>query len=96
MDVIVRFKNKKFRTRISSKRTDTHQYLNHKSCHPSHVKRGIPYGQALRLRQICETDKLFDKRLKGMTGDFIKWGNKEKFLDFLFEKEKEKEKSRDY
>ena len=49
LDVMVRLKNNKLSTDIYSKPTDTHQYLNYTSCHPSHVKRGIPYGQALKL-----------------------------------------------
>ena len=90
LDVIARLKNNKLSNDIHTKPTDTHQYLNHKSCHMSRVKRGIPYGQALRLRRICETDKLFGERHKGMKRDFIKRAYKEKFLDSQFEKTKEK------
>ena len=79
LDVMVLPKNNKLSTDIYPKPTDTHQYLNHKSCHPSNIKRGIPYGQALRLRRICETDKLLYERVKGMTGDFIKRGLKKDF-----------------
>ena len=34
-------------TDVFSKSTDTHQYLDYRSCHPKHVKQAIPYGQAL-------------------------------------------------
>ena len=68
---MVRLKNNKLSADICSKPTGKHQYLNPKSCHLSYVKRGIPYGQALRLRRICETDQLFDERLERITGDFI-------------------------
>ena len=37
---------------VHCKKTDTHQYLDYSSCHPRHAKKGIPYGQALRLRVI--------------------------------------------
>ena len=39
------------------------KYLDYRSCHPKHVKMGIPYGQALRLRRICELDEVFEERL---------------------------------
>ena len=29
---------------VYSKPTDTHQYLDCKSCHPAYVKKAIPYG----------------------------------------------------
>ena len=48
----------------------THQLLHRSSCHPGHTKKGIPYGQALRIRRICSEDSFFEKRL----------GNLENFL----------------
>ena len=62
---MVRLKNNKLRTDIYSKPTDTRQYLNHKLCHPSHVKRGIPYGQALRLRDSRLSREVKSGHLKG-------------------------------
>ena len=55
-------------TDVYSKPTDTHQYLklDYKSCHPEHVKKGIPYGQALRRRWICDSDEVFKERLNEM------------------------------
>ena len=46
------------------------QYLNYKSCHPPHVKRGIPYGQALRFKRICDSDEVFERRLDDLRGFF--------------------------
>lgn len=48
---------------------DTHQYLHYKSCHPFHTKKGIPYGQALRLRRICSNNDDFELRCQ----DLQKW-----------------------
>ena len=50
-------------TDVFSKPTDTHQYLDYRSCHPKHVKQAIPYGQALRLRRICSSERKFDQRI---------------------------------
>ena len=50
-------------TDVYSKPTDTHQYLESSSCHPRHVKQAIPYGQALRLKRICNSESKFDQRV---------------------------------
>ena len=57
-----------FHTDVYSKRTDAHQYLNSKSCHPPHVKRGIPYGQGLRFKHICDSNEGFERN-----GDMIRF-----------------------
>ena len=38
---------------ISSKLTDSHEYLNLKSCHPPQVMRNNSYSVALRVRRHC-------------------------------------------
>ena len=68
LDVMVRRSGVGLVTNVYSKPTDAHQYLDHRSCHPNHVKKGIPYGQALRLRRICDSDEVFDKSLKDLKG----------------------------
>ena len=40
-DVMICANNGSFGTDVYHKPMDTHQYLDYKSCHPSHVKRGI-------------------------------------------------------
>jgi peptide-methionine (R)-S-oxide reductase len=40
-------------TDLFVKPTDTHQYLQWTSCHPNHIKKSIPYSQALRILRIC-------------------------------------------
>lgn len=52
LDVLVSLSDGEIGTDVYSKLTDTHQYLDDKSCHPEHVKRGIPYGQALREKDL--------------------------------------------
>ena len=70
LDVQVIKRGNKVVTDLYTKPTDTHQLLHRSSCHPGHTKKGIPYGQALRIRRICSEDSFFEKRL----------GNLENFL----------------
>jgi hypothetical protein len=44
LDVRVELESGKLQTDVYSKPTDTHQYLDFKSCHPAHVKKAIPYA----------------------------------------------------
>ena len=57
-------------TTLYTKPTDSHNYVNYQSCHPKSCKNGIPYGQFLRLRRICSSEK-----------DFV---NKSKMLAYYF------------
>ena len=47
------------KTDLFVKDKDTHQYLDFSSCHTFHTKKGIPYGQALRIRRIVSDDDVF-------------------------------------
>ena len=73
--------------------TDTHQYLDSKSCHPRHVKEAIPYGKALRLRRrICSSDNIFDQRVKELKGNCYKRGFRKDKISAQCEKAKAKDK----
>ena len=69
LDTKVIKKGNELVTDLYTKQTDTHQLLHRSSCHPYHTKKGIPYGQALRIRRICSEDSFFDE---GM-GDLKSW-----------------------
>ena len=43
LDVKVEIKENRIITDVYCKETDTYQYLDYRSCHPKHVKMGIPY-----------------------------------------------------
>ena len=90
LDFWVMLKNNRISTDVYSKQTDTHQYLDSRSCHPTHVKRGIPYGQALRMRRICDSDEVFKERLKELEGNLVKRGFKKNLIDEQFFKAKAK------
>ena len=74
-------KNNRISTDVYSKQTDTPRYLDSKSCHPTHVKSGISYGQALRIRRIYDSDEVFKERLKEREGNLVKRGFSEE-LEF--------------
>ena len=90
LDVLISIKDNKIRTDIYCKSTDTPQYLDSILCHPSHVKKQIPYGQALRVRRICNSDEIFDKILKELKCYFVKRGFKEGMSVNQFRKAKAK------
>ena len=49
--------------KVAKLKTDSHEYLNPKSCHPPQVTRNNPYSVALRVRRNCSDrdsdDKMF-------------------------------------
>ena len=51
-------------TDLFCKETDTHQYLDFRSCHPSHTKRNIPFNMARRICTIVIEPHLRIKRLE--------------------------------
>ena len=75
-------------TDVYSKPIDTHQYLHYGSCHPTHVKKGILYGQALRMKRICSTKETYNRRLEMLRGNFEKRGFSKGFVDSQFNKAK--------
>ena len=63
LDTRVFIKNSKICTTVYTKPCDTHAYLQPTTCHPKHICKNIPHGEAQRLRKICseEEDYLFHK-----------------------------------
>ena len=61
-------------TDLYVKPTDKHQHLDFRSCHPRGCKKGISYAQALRLRRICSSVELFDKRAADLVGFLVARG----------------------
>ena len=66
LDVMLTIVGPRIKTDLFVKETDTHQYLHFSSCHPFHTKKGIPYGQALRLRRICSDEQDFELRCEAL------------------------------
>ena len=64
-------------------------YLDNRSCHPTQVKKGIPYDQALRLRRICESDQIFHERLDVLRDYLLKRGFKQSIIEEQFREAKQ-------
>ena len=60
----------KVSTTIHYKATDTHNYLEYTSSHPTHCRNAIPFSQFLRLRRICSDDGDYDIKSAEMASFF--------------------------
>ena len=56
LDTTVRTKNRKLETSLFVRPTDRNKYLPFDSAHPYSCKKGLPYGQFLRIRIICSDE----------------------------------------
>ncbi|XP_062601156.1 uncharacterized protein LOC134262845 [Saccostrea cucullata] len=64
LDLLLIKDDTKIITDLYCKETDSHQYLDFYSCHPSHTKRNIPYNMARRICTIVTDTTLRLKRLE--------------------------------
>ena len=63
LDILLYKEGNKLYTDIYYKGTDTHQYLDFRSCHPKHTKCNIPYCLAGRICTIVKKNDLREQRL---------------------------------
>ena len=59
LDTTVVIRDRELETILYVKPTDRNNYLPFDSAHPYHCKKGLPYGQFLRIRRICSTESDF-------------------------------------
>lgn len=74
LDTTVFIQDNNIHTDVYTKETDTHSYLRYESAHTPSCKKGIPYGQFLRIRRICQTTELYNHRSETMIEHFVKQG----------------------
>jgi hypothetical protein len=67
-------------TTVYTKPTDTHDYLDFSSSHPSHCKTAGPKGQLLRIRRICKKDEDFESHSENMIAHYIRRGYPKRIL----------------
>ena len=86
LDTITTIENGTMTTDLHTKKTDKHQYLSPKSCHPRHCSRSIPYSQALRIKRICSTENKLNHRLGELRKHLLDRGYKKEHISTAFEK----------
>ena len=89
LDVNVIKEGNSLKTDLFIKDTDTHQYLHAKSCHTYHTKKGIPYGQALRIRRIVSDDSVFLRRCGDLEDWLVKRGHEKRLVENEISKAKD-------
>ena len=80
-------------TDLHTKKTDKHQFLSPKSCHPKHCSRSIPYSQAIRLKRICSSESKLNYRLGQLKTQLKSRGYKTKNITDAFDKAQEKDRA---
>ncbi len=80
LDVMVIKQGSSLITDVYSKPTDTKNYLLFKSCHPRHVKTGVPITLATRLITIISDKDILEKRLTELKGDLLARGYPEPLI----------------
>ena len=70
LDLCVSISNNRVATTIQYKATDTYNYLEYTSSHPTQCRNAIPFSQFLRLRRICSDDRDYDIKSAEMASFF--------------------------
>ena len=81
LDILITKYNTQLSTDIYYKDTDTKQYLDFKSCHPSHTKRSIPYNLARRICTIVSDSFLRSIRLNELKQALLSRGYPENLIE---------------
>ena len=72
LDLTIYIQHSQLHTRLYTKTTDRHMYLNYFSEHPISLKKSIPYSQFLRLKRIhSEVQYLLESQIHMYL--FFKW-----------------------
>ena len=81
LDTMVYIHNNKLMTQLYTKPTDKKQYLHFYSNHVSHIKKGIPYAQALRLKRIITDNNIFLQEIASLRNRFLSRSYPPRLLD---------------
>lgn len=86
LDLTLHFRDGFIRTDVYAKPTDSHLYLPFSSSHPSHCKRAVPFGVALRIKPNCSTDDFLQNRCKEYKGYLKSQNYPAELVDKQFDK----------
>ena len=81
LDTITYIENNTIKTTLYTKPTDRKQYLHYTSSHPFHIKKAIPYSQAIRYRRIIEDDNLFTTQIHDLKIKFLQRGYPKQLIE---------------
>ena len=76
LDVNISQKEGSLETDLYCKSTDTHQFLQFRSCHRYVYKKSIPCGQAIQLKRICSNEGKLSSKPKDLGHWFCSKGYK--------------------
>ena len=86
LDLTLHFCNGFISTDVYAKPTDSHLYLPFSSSHPSHCKRAVPFGVALRIKRNCSTNDFLQNRCKEYKGYLKSQNYPAELVDKQFDK----------
>ncbi|XP_031751078.1 uncharacterized protein LOC116408410 [Xenopus tropicalis] len=86
LDLSLTIRNTRIDTSIFRKTCSGNSLLRADSCHPSHLFKGIPLGQFIRLRRNCNTDKAFLEQSLLLRDRFLERGYTHHSLSLAFTK----------
>jgi len=70
LDTLIYVKNNRIKTKLYKKATNKKQYLSYNCEYPAHMKKSIPYAQALQYRRIIQDDDILDQELINLQENF--------------------------
>ncbi|XP_061190017.1 uncharacterized protein LOC133197844 [Saccostrea echinata] len=87
-DILIIKEGRKIITDLYYKKTDSHQYLVFNSCHPSHVKRNIPFNMARRVCTIVIDETRRNSRLQELKTFLLRQKYPNDLIDVAIERAK--------
>ena len=90
LDTEVHLDNSHLYTNLYVKPTDRNNYLPFDSAHPYHCKKGLPYGQFLRIRRICSRIEDFHRHCVNKAALLRQKGYPQSLIDEAYTKARDK------
>ena len=81
LDTVITLNEGSLSSELYTKPTDTHNYLHYTSCHPINVKKGLPFGQFLRINRNCTQPEKYTKHRDNLKGYLTNRGYPNKLVD---------------
>ena len=86
LDVLVGLNNGYVKTDLFSKPTDSKTYLHFSSDHPSHTKKAVPMGLALRMKRICSDPDDYNRHKQELKDRLVERGYPDDLIEGGFKR----------